>query len=119
MDTRAYTGIAATQVALIVGALLVGGFFTLKSADYTAKFLWNLARTVVIFLPMALAWFGLFSSMFFQDMNLAIPVIVGVCAVSFNFMIDLFVYKGFGQSWFGKFTSMFKRSPAVPTLTTA
>lgn len=96
MDSSAYTVIAGIQVAIVAALLLVGGFMSLKSSNLSGAFVWGLARTVVIFLPMALAWFGLFCGMFLQDMNLVIPVLVGVSAVGLNFTIDYIVQKYMG-----------------------
>ena len=88
MDTTAYTAVAGLQIAIVVLLVLVGGVISIKSANVSAAFIWGLARTVVIFLPMTLAWFSIFCGMFFQDGNLLIPVLVGASAVGVNFMID-------------------------------
>jgi hypothetical protein len=88
---QSYVVIAGIQVAIVVAMLLVGGFISLKSANLSNAFIWGMARTVVIFLPLALAWFGIFCGMFLQDMNLVIPVLVGVSAVGANFLIDYLV----------------------------
>jgi hypothetical protein len=88
---QSYVIIAGIQVAIVVGMLLVGGFISLKTANLSGAFIWGMARTVVIFLPLALAWFGIFCGMFLQDMNLVIPVLVGVSAVGLNFIIDYIV----------------------------
>jgi hypothetical protein len=97
MDQRTYTAIAGTQIAVVALGIIGVGIYSarLSSGDsnYSAKFLWDTARTVVIFLPMALAWFSLFSAMFFQDMYLAIPVLVGVFAVGANFILDGMAFK--------------------------
>ena len=85
---QSYVVIAGIQVAIVVAMLLVGGFISLKAANLSSTFIWGMARTVVIFLPLALAWFGIFCGMFLQDMNLVIPVLVGVSAVGANFMVD-------------------------------
>lgn len=83
-----YTGIAVAQISIVATVLLLGGLVAYKTAELSDKFLWEVARTVVIFLPLALAWFGLFSAMFLENMNLVIPVLVGVSAVGLNFIID-------------------------------
>jgi len=83
-----YTFIAGLQLGGVAIALLLGGVAGYKTVDLSDKFMWELARTVVIFLPLALAWFGLFSAMFLENMNLVIPVLVGVSAVCANFVID-------------------------------
>ena len=88
---QSYVVIAGIQVAIVVVMLLVGSFISLKSANLSQAFIWGMARTVVIFLPLALAWFGIFCGMFLQDMNLVIPVLVGVSAVGANFAIDYLV----------------------------
>jgi hypothetical protein len=93
---QSYVVIAGIQVAIVVAMLLVGGFISLKSANLSEAFIWGMARTVVIFLPLALAWFGIFCGMFLQDMNLVIPVLVGVSAVGANFGIDYLVQWKFG-----------------------
>ena len=54
----------------------------------------------MVFLPMALAWFGLFCGMFLQAFDLVLPVIVGVAAVGLNFAIDFGVSSGsFSVLW--------------------
>jgi hypothetical protein len=83
-----YTGIAGAQLGVVAIALLMGGMLAYKTVDLSDKFMWELARTVVIFLPLALAWFGLFSAMFLENINLVIPVLVGVSAVCLNFGLD-------------------------------
>jgi hypothetical protein len=83
-----YTFIAGLQIGVVAIALLMAGTLAYKAAELSDKFMWELARTVVIFLPLALAWFGLFSAMFLENMNLVIPVLVGVSAVCANFVID-------------------------------
>ena len=89
--------IIGVQVALLAGLAIYGGIAASKNApagEYNAKFWWNVARTVVVFLPMALAWFGLFCGMFLQAFDLILPVIVGVAAVGLNFAIDFGVSSG-------------------------
>ena len=88
MDSGAYTFVAGLQIGVVGIALLLGGLVFYKTAELSDKFMWELARTVVIFLPLALAWFGLFSAMFLENVNLVIPVLVGVSAVCANFGID-------------------------------
>lgn len=88
MDSGTYTFVAGLQLGVVGIALLLGGLVAYKTAELSDKFMWELARTVVIFLPLALAWFGLFSAMFLENMNLVIPVLVGVSAVGLNFIID-------------------------------
>jgi len=83
-----YTGIAVAQISIVATLLLLGSMVAYRTAELSDKFMWELARTVVIFLPLALAWFGLFSAMFLENMNLVIPVLVGVAAVGLNFVID-------------------------------
>jgi xanthosine utilization system XapX-like protein len=83
-----YTFVAGLQVGIVAILLLLGVFVGYKTADMSDKVMWELARTVVIFLPLALAWFGLFSAMFLENINLVIPVLVGVSAVCANFIID-------------------------------
>ena len=83
-----YTGVAGAQIGIVFIALLFAGVVAFKTAELSDKAMWELARTVVIFLPLALAWFGLFSAMFLENMNLVIPVLVGVSAVCVNFVID-------------------------------
>lgn len=86
-----YTGIAGLQLGIVFFALLFAGGLAYQVSGLSDKFMWELARTVVIFLPLALAWFGLFSAMFLENINLVIPVLVGVSAVGFNFLIDKFL----------------------------
>jgi hypothetical protein len=88
MDSGLYTLAAGAQIGVVAIALGLGAMVAYKTAELSDKFLWELARTVVIFLPLALAWFGLFSAMFLENMNLVIPVLVGVSAVGLNFVID-------------------------------
>jgi hypothetical protein len=88
MDSGTYSWIAGAQIGIVSLLFLVGGLVAYKTAELSDKFMWELARTVVIFLPLALAWFGLFSAMFLENMKLVIPVIVGVSAVCLNFIID-------------------------------
>jgi len=88
MDSGTYTFFAGLQLGVVAIALLLGGMVAYKTAELSDKFMWELARTVVIFLPLALAWFGLFSAMFLENINLVIPVLVGVSAVCANFAID-------------------------------
>ena len=93
-----YTGIAVAQISVVATLLLLGSMVAYKTVDLSDKFMWELARTVVIFLPLALAWFGLFSAMFLENMNLVIPVLVGVSAVGLNFILDkLLLPKIIGQ----------------------
>jgi hypothetical protein len=88
VDSGTYTIVAGAQLGVVAIVLLMGGMVAYKTAELSDKFMWELARTVVIFLPLALAWFGLFSAMFLENINLVIPVLVGVCAVGANFAID-------------------------------
>jgi ABC-type uncharacterized transport system permease subunit len=102
MDPAA-AAIIGVQVALLAGLGIYAGWTVSKNApvgEYNSKFWWNVARTVVVFLPMALAWFGLFCGMFLQAIDLVLPVIVGVAAVGLNFAIDFGVSSGsFGVLW--------------------
>ena len=91
-----YTIIAVIQIAVAVVALMLGGFLVLKTQDLSDKFVWNIARTVVVFLPLALAWFGLFSAMFLENANLLLPILVGVTAVGLNFGIDALLKRFWG-----------------------
>jgi hypothetical protein len=91
MDSGTYSWIAGAQIGIVALLLLGGGVVAYKIADLSDKFMWELARTVVIFLPLALAWFGLFSAMFLENMKLVIPVIVGVSAVCANILLDKFL----------------------------
>lgn len=95
MDSGTYTFVAGLQLGVVAIALLFGGVMAYKAAELSDKFMWELARTVVIFLPLALAWFGLFSAMFLENMNLVIPVLVGVSAVCANFGIDALLLQRF------------------------
>ena len=88
VDSGLYTLFAGLQLGVAAIALLMGGMVAYKTVDLSDKFMWELARTVVIFLPLALAWFGLFSAMFLENINLVIPVLVGVSAVCLNFGLD-------------------------------
>lgn len=88
VDSGTYTFFAGAQLGIVGIALLFGGVLAYKTAELSDKFMWEVARTVVIFLPLALAWFGLFSAMFLENINLVIPVLVGVSAVCANFVID-------------------------------
>jgi hypothetical protein len=102
--------IIGVQVAILVGMAMVGGWMALKNAppgEYNAKFWWNVARTVVVFLPMALAWFGLFCGMFLQAIDLIIPVLVGVMAVAVNIAIDKGVTTGIIGGIWSRITSVF------------
>lgn len=83
-----YATIAAVQIGIVVTGMLVGGWLGLKNNDLSDKFIWNVAQTVVIFLPLALAWFGIFSSMFLQNYHLLLPILVGVAAVGANIVVD-------------------------------
>ena len=114
-----YAVFAGIQIALVALGLLVVGVYEVKTEALSSKFIWNTARTVVVFLPLALSWFGLFSAMFFQDINLALPVVVGVCAVCLNFMLDILVFQGGGSAvskFFGGITGYFTSKPAVSTV---
>lgn len=115
-----YAGIAGAQIAIVSIILLIGGVYVLKTEALSSKFIWNIARTVVVFLPLALSWFGLFSAMFFEDINLALPVVVGVCAVCLNFILDKAVFQWNTVSavskFFGGITSYFTSKPAVTTV---
>jgi hypothetical protein len=88
MDSETYTFFAGAQIGIVALILLSISLVAYKTAELSDKFMWELARTVVIFLPLALAWFGLFSAMFLENMFLVIPVLVGVSAVCLNFLID-------------------------------
>lgn len=90
-----YTGIAGAQIGIIALLFLGGGLLAYKTAELSDKFMWEVARTVVIFLPLALAWFGLFSAMFLENINLVIPVLVGVSAVCANFGLDKLLLQRF------------------------
>jgi hypothetical protein len=102
MDPAA-AAIIGVQVALLAVIGIYTGWTVSKNApvgEYNSKFWWNVARTVVVFLPMALAWFGLFCGMFLQAIDLVLPVVVGVAAVGLNFAIDFGVSSGsFGVLW--------------------
>lgn len=94
--------IIGVQVALLAVLGIYGGWQASKNipvGEYNAKFWWNVARTVVIFLPMALAWFGLFCGLFLQAVDLILPVLVGVSAVGLNIFIDWGVSGGFSRLW--------------------
>jgi hypothetical protein len=95
--------IIGVQIAILVGVGIYGGWMSSKNApvgEYNAKFWWNVGRTVVVFLPMALAWFGMFCGLFFQAFDLMIPVIVGVGSVGLNFGLDFGMSSGgFGAIW--------------------
>jgi hypothetical protein len=94
---QSYVVVAGVQIAIVVVLFIVGGILAAKAAppgQGNAKLMWDIAKTVVIFLPMALAWFAIFSAMFVQAIDLAIPVLVGVAAVGLNFGIDYGVSTG-------------------------
>lgn len=115
-----YAAFAGLQIAVVALGLLVVGVYELKTEALSSKFIWNTARTVVVFLPLALSWFGLFSAMFFQDINLALPVVVGVFAVCLNFILDKLVFQlntvSAVSKFFGGITGYFTSKPAVPTV---
>ena len=109
MDPAA-AAIIGVQVALLAVIGIYTGWTASKNApagEYNSKFWWNVARTVVIFLPMALAWFGLFCGMFLQAIDLVIPVVVGVAAIGLNFAIDFGVSSGSFAVLWSKITSVF------------
>lgn len=94
---QSYVVVAGVQIAIVLVLFIVGGIVAAKAAppgQANAKLMWDVAKTVVIFLPMALAWFAIFSAMFLQAMDLAIPVLVGVAAIGLNFVIDFGVSSG-------------------------
>ena len=94
--------IIGVQVALLAGLGIYLGVAASKNVpagEYNAKFWWNVARTVVVFLPMALAWFGLFCGLFLQALDLILPVLVGVSAVGLNIFIDAGVNGGFSKAY--------------------
>jgi hypothetical protein len=68
--------------------MVTGSWLGLKNNQLSDKFIMNVAQTVVIFLPLALAWFGIFSALFLQNMNLLLPILTGVAAVGANIGID-------------------------------
>jgi hypothetical protein len=84
----AYGTIAAIQIALVVGGMVAVSWLSLKQNDLSDAFILKVAQTVVIFLPLALAWFGIFSALFLQNMNLVLPILTGVAAVGANLLID-------------------------------
>lgn len=92
MDSGAYAGIAIAQIAIVCFALVAGSWYAMSAGGMTDKFLFNVAQTVVIFLPLALAWFGIFSAMFLENVNLLLPVLVGVAAVGANFAVEKLMY---------------------------
>ena len=92
MATSWYTGIAIAQVVIVSVALLGGTWYAVSINRMTDTFLLNVAQTVVIFMPLALAWFGIFSAMFLENANLLLPVIVGVAAVGANFAVEKLMY---------------------------
>jgi hypothetical protein len=89
-----YAVIAAVQIGIVVLMLLIGSWLSLKNNDLSDQFILKVAQTVVIFLPLALAWFGIFSALFLQNMNLLLPILTGVAAVGANIGID-FLFKKF------------------------
>jgi hypothetical protein len=89
-----YVTIAAIQIALVVLGTVIAGWMSLKNKDLSDSFILKVAQTVVIFLPLALAWFGIFSALFLQNMNLLLPILTGVAAVGANIGID-FLFKKF------------------------
>jgi len=94
---QSYVVVAGVQVAIVFVLFIVGGIIASKAqpaGQYNAKLMWNIAKTVVVFLPMALAWFAIFCAMFLQAMDLIIPVLVGASAVGLNFILDYGVTSG-------------------------
>jgi hypothetical protein len=89
-----YGTIAAIQIGIVVLMMIVGSWLSLKNNELSDKFIMNVAQTVVIFLPLALAWFGIFSALFLQNLNLILPILTGVAAVGANIGID-FLFKKF------------------------
>ena len=86
-------------IIAIVQAILVGGFVLsyvgvkMFSLYERWEVLWAIAGTVVIYLPLALAWFGVMAAMFFENGNLMIGVVVGLCAIIVNYLIDYLIFK--------------------------
>jgi hypothetical protein len=83
-----YGTVAAVQIGIVVLLMVIGSWFSLKTNELSDKFIMNVAQTVVIFLPLALAWFGIFSALFLQNMNLVLPILTGVAAVGANLLVD-------------------------------
>ena len=83
-----YAVIAAVQLGIGVLMLWIGSWLSLKNNDLSDQFILKVAQTVVIFLPLALAWFGIFSALFLQNMNLLLPILTGVAAVGANILVD-------------------------------
>jgi hypothetical protein len=55
---QSYVVVAGVQVAIVFVLFIVGGIIASKAqpaGQYNAKLMWNIAKTVVVFLPMALA----------------------------------------------------------------
>jgi len=88
MATSWYTGVAIAQVTIVSAALIGGTWYAVSAKQMTDQYIWKIAQTVVIFMPLALAWFGIFSAMFLENVNLLLPVLVGVTAVGFNLIVD-------------------------------
>ena len=93
------TILAITQASIIGVALIIGfGVFT-ANKEGSPKFIWGVARAVVVYLPFALAWFTVMAAMFFENGNLMIPLLVGVCAIVLNFGADWLLFKSGFQAF--------------------
>lgn len=91
MDTP--TIIAITQISIILVALISYTGYKFFNPMERWETLWVVAGTSVIYLPLALAWFGVMAAMFFENGNLMIGVVVGFCAIIVNFLIDYLIFK--------------------------
>lgn len=113
------TIIAIVQFVLVGVFMILGGFVAI-STDKDGKYVWQIAKVVVLYLPVSLGMFTVFAAMFFQNANLMVGLLVGVFAVLLNFMLDGFFFKGgmssVTKAFSGVSFNIFGRRP-VPSLT--
>uniref|UniRef100_A0A6C0AI40 Uncharacterized protein n=1 Tax=viral metagenome TaxID=1070528 RepID=A0A6C0AI40_9ZZZZ len=90
---EAGTIIAIVQFVL-VGIFMVAGGIGAIATDKDGKYIWQISKVVVLYLPVSLGMFTVFAAMFFENANLMVGLLVGIFAVALNFILDGFFFKG-------------------------
>jgi len=93
MDSSTGTVLAVINFIIIVGAALVGGYFGVK-ADGEGQYLWQIAKMVVLYIPISLGMFTVFAAMFFENTNIMVGLLVGIIAMILNYLLDGLVFRG-------------------------
>lgn len=93
MDASAGTVLAVINFIIILGGLTFAGYFGAKT-DGEGRYLWQIAKMVVLYIPISLGMFTVFAAMFFENTKIIVGLLVGMVAIILNYLLDGLVFRG-------------------------